>query len=84
MERQKTFERLVQALGDAMNLPDVEISENTKLVDDLEADSVDFATILMELEEVFEIEIPDNTGEKISDATLGQITDFILKLKHEA
>ncbi|MCW8090714.1 acyl carrier protein [Alteromonas sp. ASW11-130] len=81
MDKSEVIEKIKEALHDSMNLPDAELSSSTKLVEDLNADSVDFATLLMELEEVFNCKIPDSAGAEISDATIGQVADYIIKLK---
>lgn len=52
-----------------------EVTPESKLVDDLGADSLDQVEIVMGLEDEFEIEIPDDDAEKIS--TVQQVIDYI-------
>ena len=52
-----------------------ECSDDKSLVDDLGADSLDTVELVMAIEEAFNIEIPDETAEKISN--LQQAVDFI-------
>ena len=44
-------------------------------VDDLSADSLDIVELVMNIEETFEIEIPDSAAEKI--VTVGDVVDYI-------
>ncbi len=48
-------------------------------MNDLGADSLDTVELVMELEEEFDIQIPDDAAEKIQ--TVGQAIDFIEKRK---
>jgi acyl carrier protein len=47
------------------------------LMDDIGADSLDLVELVMELEEEFDIEIPDNIAEEL--LTFEQIVDYISK-----
>jgi acyl carrier protein len=71
-----TFERvkkiLVEQLGD---ISEDEVTPQASIVDDLGADSLDVVEIVMQLEEEFEIEIPDEDAEKIT--TVQQIVDYV-------
>ena len=49
--------------------------------DDLGADSLDIAELVMELEDEFDMEIPDEEAEKIN--TVGDALDYIEKLENE-
>ena len=53
------------------------INRNTNFTSDLNADSLDLVELVMELEEEFEINIPDDAAEKIQ--TVGQAVEFIEK-----
>ena len=52
-----------------------EVSNEASFVDDLGADSLDTVELVMELEEEFECEIPDEEAEKIT--TVQQAIDYI-------
>ncbi|MEA1975497.1 MAG: acyl carrier protein [Bacillota bacterium] len=52
-----------------------EISLTSNLADDLNADSLDAVEIIMEVEDAFEIEIPDEIAEKIE--TLEDILEHL-------
>ena len=57
------------------------ITAETSFVNDLGADSLDTVELVMELEEEFDINIPDDAAEKIQ--TVGQAIEFIEK-NHES
>jgi len=55
------------------------IQPGTSFVNDLGADSLDTVELVMELEDEFDIDIPDDAAEKIQ--TVGQAIEFIEKAK---
>jgi len=55
------------------------VNPNVSFVNDLGADSLDIVELVMELEDEFDIDIPDDAAEKIS--TVGQAIEFIDKAK---
>ena len=57
------------------------ISRETSFVNDLGADSLDTVELVMELEEEFDISIPDEAAEKIQK--VGEAVDFIESSKGE-
>ena len=54
------FEKLAGIIAEVMNIDPASIKEDTDFVKDLGADSLDIMQILMNAEEVFDIEIPDD------------------------
>ena len=44
-------------------------------IDDLAADSLDIVELVMNIEEQFDLEIPDNDAEKV--VTVGDVVDYI-------
>ena len=68
---QKVKDIIVEQLGvDAS-----QVTEDAKFVDDLSADSLDTVELVMALEDVFSIEIPDEDAEKI--ASVGDAINYI-------
>jgi acyl carrier protein len=51
------------------------VTRSTSFVEDIGADSLDIVELVMELEEEFDIQIPDTEAEKIK--TVGQAIDYI-------
>jgi acyl carrier protein len=76
MTREQVF-ALVQAhLADELDLPALEISEETRFREDLEADSLDLYTLVQELEDTYGVHMSDEQAAKI--LTVGQAVDFVL------
>lgn len=59
------FEKLQQIIAEVLNVEPDEITMDTTFVDDLGADSLDVFQIIMEIEEEFDIEIPNEAAESI-------------------
>jgi len=58
-----------------------EVSDESSFVEDLGADSLDTVELIMEFEDEFGVEIPDDEAEKIS--TVGEAIAFLDKLLAE-
>ena len=59
------FERLREIIAEQLNIEDVEeITMDTSLIKDLEADSLDAVEIIMAIEDEYEIEIPEEEAEQ--------------------
>ena len=67
----KVTEILVEKLGIAQS----EITPDANFVKDLGIDSLDYAEIVMEFEQTFDIRIPDDDAEKLQ--TFGQAVSYI-------
>ena len=61
------FEKLKKVIADVLNVDPEEITMETTFVDDLGADSLDVFQIIMGIEEVFDIEVPAEEAEKITN-----------------
>ena len=59
------FEKLRQIIAETLNVDAESITEDTKFVDDLGADSLDVFQIIMAIEDTFEITIDDSQAEHI-------------------
>ena len=68
-------EIIVEKLG----VNESEITENAKFIDDLGADSLDTVELIMQFEEDFSLEIPDEEAENI--LSVKQAVDYIVKNK---
>ena len=60
------FEKLQEIIADVLNLDVKDIHMDSKIMDDLGADSLDVFQIIMGIEEEFDIEIPAEKAEKIT------------------
>lgn len=61
------FEKLKKVIAEVLNVDPDEITMETTFVDDLGADSLDVFQIIMGIEEEFDIEIPADKAEKITN-----------------
>jgi acyl carrier protein len=70
-------ERVIDIVAEQLGVSKEQITRETSFVNDLGADSLDTVELVMELEEEFDINIPDDAAEKIQ--TVGQAIDYIEK-----
>ena len=70
-------ERVISIVAEQLGVDKEKVTPETSFVNDLGADSLDTVELVMELEEEFEIDIPDDAAEKIQ--TVGQAVEFIEK-----
>jgi acyl carrier protein len=70
-------ERVIQIVCDNLGVNKEQVTRNTSFQEDVGADSLDIVELVMELEEEFEITIPDEEAEKIK--TVGEAIDYIEK-----
>ena len=68
-------ERVKDIVSEQLGVDKDKVTPETSLVNDLGADSLDTVELVMELEEEFDITIPDDAAEKIQ--TVGQAIKFI-------
>ncbi len=69
------FEKVASILADQLDIDADEITLESTLVDDLGADSLDTIDIVMSVEDMFSIEVPDEIIEKMS--TVADIVNYI-------
>jgi len=75
-------ERVIQIVCDNLGVSKEQVTRSTSFQEDIGADSLDIVELVMELEEEFEITIPDEEAEKIK--TVGMAIDYIeVKLKEK-
>lgn len=72
-------ERVVDIVAEQLGVEKDKISRETSFVNDLGADSLDTVELVMELEEEFNVSIPDEAAEKIQK--VGEAVDFIESAK---
>ena len=70
-------DRVIDIVAEQLGVDKEKISPETSFVNDLGADSLDTVELVMELEEEFDISIPEDAAEKIG--TVGQAIEFIEK-----
>jgi acyl carrier protein len=74
-------ERVIEIVCENLGVSKDQVKRETKFQEDIGADSLDIVELVMELEEEFEITIPDDQAEKIK--TVGEAIDYIEKEKEK-
>ncbi|MCD2136638.1 MULTISPECIES: acyl carrier protein [Salinicoccus] len=74
------FDKVKDIIVDKLGIDEDKVTKDASFKDDLGADSLDIAELVMELEDEFEMEIPDEEAEKIQ--TVGDALDYIDKLEN--
>lgn len=69
------FEKVSNALADQFSVDASEITMETNIMDDLEADSLDLVDLVMALEDEFEIEFPEDKIDSFK--TVGDVVNYI-------
>lgn len=69
------FEKVKKMLADQLDADEAELTMETNIAKDLDADSLDVVELLMTIEDEFSIEIPDEEIENIK--TIGDLTEYI-------
>ncbi len=70
-------ERVIDIVAEQLGVSKEQITPETSYVNDLGADSLDVVELVMEFEEEFDINIPDDAAEKIQ--TVGDTIAYIEK-----
>ncbi|MBD2167246.1 acyl carrier protein [Calothrix membranacea FACHB-236] len=65
MSQAETFERVKKVVVDQLGVESDTITPKSTFIEDLGADSLDIVELVMAFEEEFDIEIPDESAEKI-------------------
>ena len=58
-----TIQQITDILVDKLGISSTEVTPDANLIKDLGIDSLDYAEIVMEFEQVFDIKIPDTDAE---------------------
>ena len=69
------FEQIKKILCDQLDLDEEQVTEDSGVIDDLGADSLDIVDLVMTLEEEFDTEIPDEDIENLR--TVGDIVKYV-------
>ncbi|MDD3382064.1 MAG: acyl carrier protein [Bacilli bacterium] len=71
------LDKVRKIIAEELKVDEKNISMETRLIEDLKADSIDSIQLIMALEEEFNISISDDTVQKIK--TIGDIVEIIEK-----
>lgn len=75
MTDQELFNRVRKIIVDQLGVNAAQVTETASFTEDLGADSLDTVELVMALEEEFEVEIPDEDAEKITNVK--QAMDYV-------
>lgn len=75
MEEKEIFEKIKEIIVNQLGVSEDSVKEEATFVDDLAADSLDIVELVMNIEEEFDMEIPDSDAEKI--VTVGDVVKYI-------
>tara|TARA_B100000945_G_C20328614_1_gene571268 strand:- start:171 stop:407 length:237 start_codon:yes stop_codon:yes gene_type:complete len=71
------FDKVKEIIIEKLGIEEVSIKDDARFIEDLNADSLDTVELIMEFEEEFNIEIPDDDAEKLK--TVGEAIAYINK-----
>jgi acyl carrier protein len=77
--------KVIDIVCEHLAVDKAKVTDTTSFIEDIGADSLDIVELVMELEEEFDVQIPDDQAEKIK--TVGMAVEYIkthIKNKGEA
>jgi acyl carrier protein len=76
------YAKVRKVIAEVFKKDESELTLQTRIVDDLGAESLDIITLLMEFEDTFDRKIPDEDVEKL--ATVGDTVQYITNMLKES
>jgi acyl carrier protein len=80
LDREEILGKIKEIAADRLGVDEGDVTPDASFREDLEADSLDLVELIMELEEQFGMEIPDEEAEKIT--TVEEAVDYVTE--HQA
>ncbi len=77
MKREEVLELIREHLADELQIDPGRITEETHFKQDLDADSLDLYTLVLEFEDTYGVKMSDEQAARIQ--TVGQAVDFVLE-----
>jgi acyl carrier protein len=77
----EVYAKVKKVIAEVFKKDESELTLETKIIDDLGAESLDIITLLMEFEDTFDRKIPDEDVEKL--VTIGDTVQYIVKILAE-
>ena len=75
MDREEILTKIQEITADRLGVDETDVTPDASFREDLAADSLDLVELIMELEEHFGMEIPDEEAEKIT--TVEEAVDYV-------
>ena len=76
MSEQEVLDKVIQLISERFSVDVLKITRDTTFQEDLGADSLDVVELVMELEDIFGIQISDEDAEQI--VTIGDAVNYIV------
>ncbi len=76
MSEQEVLDKVIQLISERFSVDVLKITKDTTFQEDLGADSLDVVELVMELEDIFGIQISDEDAEQI--VTIGDAVNYIV------
>lgn len=70
-----TSDKVIELLAEQLNIDKASITRDTRIVEDLHADSLDVVEMLIALEDEFHISVPDEDAKTLT--TVGALADYV-------
>lgn len=67
--------KITEIIAEKLGIPESEVTADASFVKDLGIDSLDYAELVMEFEQTFDIKIPDDDAERMN--TIGSAVEYI-------
>lgn len=67
-------------IEDKLGIEESAIKDSASFYDDLDVDSLDFCELIVDIEKEFDIQIPDDTYEKLK--TVGLLVNYVARAIH--
>ncbi|MFT8496413.1 acyl carrier protein [Leuconostoc pseudomesenteroides] len=80
IEKETIYNMLVDEIAERFNVKRDTITPNLNFLTDIDADSIDFVELVLEVEDMFNVEISDEDAENL--VTLQQTVDYIVAHQH--
>ena len=74
-DKTEIAERIIEIVAEKMDKPKEEISAEKSFVNDLGADSLDTVELMMDIEDEFDLSIPEEEAQKIT--TIGDAIKYV-------
>lgn len=80
MEKEAIYNMMADEIAERFNVKRDTITPDLNFLTDIDADSIDFVELVLEVEDMFNVEISDDDAENL--VTLQQTVDYIVEHQH--
>ncbi len=69
------IDRIITLLAEQLNVDKSTLNKDTRIIEDLHADSLDVVEMLIALEDEFQISVPDEDAKDLT--TIGKLAEYV-------